>query len=128
MNKKEAAKAWHVNKKEVERVCKHMQVDEKNIPENLQPVYVPSNQTRADPHRFYIYVLEVIANPVFHLEGYDETIIQSCVTQLHHAGLIVLKAGADPDSANYRDYLISADRERFYQWNRSKLNGTFDAI
>ena len=120
MNKKDAAKAWHVKEKDVKRICDHMQIDINNIPEDLQPVYVPAKELRKDPHRFYIYILEVINNPLLVLEDVDETIIQSCVTQLHKEGLIVPKKNADPESTNYRDYVLSADREKFYTWMNSK--------
>ena len=128
MNKKEAAKAWHVNEKDVERICGYMQVDINNIPENLQPVYVPRREVKMDPHRFYIYVLEAIDNPCLRLEGADSDIIRSCVTQLRGIGLIVPKKGTDPDSSDYRDYILSADRELFYQWTNSKARENLNAL
>ncbi len=128
MDKKEAARAWHVSEKDVKRICEHMQVDVKNIPEDLQPVYVPGKKVKMDPHRFYIYVLEVINNPILRLEGVDEDILQSCVTQLRLAGLIVPRKGADPESTDYRDYVLSADRERFYAWSNSKARENFGML
>ena len=116
MNKKEAAVAWHISVKEVKRICKHMQLDPNDIPEDTSPVYVPDKRIAHDPHRFYTYALTVIGNPALHLEGMDELILQSSVTQLSKTGLIVPKAGADPGSADYRDYVISADRQGFYDW------------
>ena len=117
MNKKEAAAAWRVSVKEVKRICKHMQLDVNAIPEDTQPVYVPDKRIASDPHRFYTYALTVIDNPVLHLEGVDQLVLESCVTQLCKAGLIVPKQGTDPASADYRDYVISGDRQRFYDWS-----------
>ncbi len=117
MNRKEAAEAWHVSEKEVKRICEHMQLDVNAIPEDTRPVYVPDKRIASDPHRFYIYALAVINNPVLHLEGVDPLILESCVTQLSRTGLIVPKEGADPGSADYRDYVISADRSAFYDWS-----------
>ena len=117
MNKKEAAAAWRVSVKEVKRICKHMQLDVNAIPEDTQPVYVPDKRAASDPHRFYTYALTVIDNPVLQLEGVDRLVLESCVTQLCKAGLIVPKQGADPASADYRDYVISGDRQRFYDWS-----------
>ena len=117
MNKKEAAAAWHVSVKEVKRICRHMQLDPNAIPGDARPVYVPDKRTASDPHRFYAYALTVINNPVLRLEGVDPLILESCVTQLSKAGLIVPKQGADPESTDYRDYVISADRQRFYDWS-----------
>ena len=59
----------------------------------------------------------MINNPILHLEGVDELILASCVTQLSKTGLIVPKKGADPESSDYRDYVISADRSAFYDWS-----------
>lgn len=117
MNMREAAAAWHVSVKEVKRICRHMRIDLNAIPEDTQPVFVPDKRVATDPHRFYIYVLTVINNPVLHLEGVDELILESCVTQLARSGLIVPKKGADSGSTDYRDYVISADRQGFYDWS-----------
>lgn len=116
MNKKEAAAAWHVSEREVKRICKHMKIDCANIPEDTKPVFVPDKWEALDPYRFYTYTLAVIENPALHLEGMDSLVLESCVTQLCKAGLIVLKKGADPSSADYRDYVISADRQKYYDW------------
>ena len=117
MNKREAAAAWRVSIKDVKRICKHMQIDVNAIPEDTQPVYVPDKRVASDPHRFYTYALTVINNPILHLEGVDELILASCVTQLSKMGLIVPKKGADPESSDYRDYVMSADRSAFYDWS-----------
>ncbi len=128
MNKKEASKAWHVNVNDVVRICEHMQVDADHIPEDLEPVYVPRREVRTDPHRYYIYVLEVVGNPRLKLEGVDEDIIQSCVTQLSRIGLIVPKKGCAPDSTDHRDYILSADREKFYAFSNSRVKEKIGAL
>lgn len=128
MNKKEAAEAWHVSVKDVKRICSHMQIDPSDIPADTQPVYVPDKRVASDPHRFYIYALTVINNPILHLEGVDELILESCVTQLSRAGLIVPKKGANPDSTDYRDYVISADRQAFYDWSDKRTKVEFGML
>ena len=128
MNKKEASQIWGVSEKDVKTICRHMEVDVKNIPEDLVPVYVPDKHVRKDPHRFYIYVLEVIDNPHLILDGVDENIIESCVTQLCKAGLITLKKGKDPASADYHDYVITVDRQRFYDWYDNKGKESLEAM
>ena len=121
MNKREAAAAWRVSVKDVKRICRHMQINVNAIPEDTQPVYVPDKRVARDPHRFYIYALTVINNPILRLEGVDELILASCVTQLSRAGLIVPKKGADPESSDCRDYVISADRAAFYDWSGKRV-------
>ena len=128
MNKKEAAQLWNVPEKSVKKICRHMNIDVKNIPEDLVPVYVPEMHIRKDPHRYYIYVLEVINYPHLVLEGVDTDIIESCVTQLCQTGLIVPKKGKSPASADYHDYVITADRERFYEWYSSKAKQSLNIL
>ena len=128
MNRKEAAEAWNVSEKAVKRICSYMQIDVKQIPEDTQPVYVPDKKVATDPHRFYTYVLEVINNPILHLEGVDDLILESCVTQLRKIGLIVAKNGCDPESTDYRDYVLSADRKAFYDWTRRRAKEEFGIL
>ena len=48
--------------------------------------------------------------------------------QLKEKKLIVLKQGADPDSLNYRDYLLSADRALFNEWYNSLVKDSMSVI
>ncbi len=116
MNKAQAARAWEVSQTEVEMICKEMGIDAENIPEGTVPVYVPNPLYTADSHRYYIYLLEVISNTHMDIRGIDKNILETCVEQLKEKKLIVLKKGADPDSLDYHDYLLSADRSLFHEW------------
>ena len=116
MNKAQAARAWEVSQTEVEMICKEMGIDAENIPEGTVPVYIPNPLYTADSHRYYIYLLEVISNTHMDIKGIDKNVLETCVAQLKEKKLIVLKKGADPDSLDYHDYLLSADRALFYEW------------
>ena len=116
MNAKQAARAWEVSETEVERICEEMELDSDEIPEDTVPVYVPDRIYESNPHRYYIYLLEVIANTHLEIRGVDKSILETCVGQLKEKKLIVLKTGADPDSLDYRDYVLSAERSLFYEW------------
>ena len=110
MNTAEAAKAWEMTEIEVGQICEQMGIDADNIPDDTVPVYTPSRFFQADPHRYYIYLLDVISNTHMELKGFDQNILETCVEQLKEKKLIVLKRGANPDSLDYHDYLMSADK------------------
>ena len=80
------------------------------------PVYVPDRFYESDPHRFYIYLLDVISNTHMEIKGIDNSILETCVAQLKEKKLIALKAKADADSLDYHDYVISADRAVYNEW------------
>ena len=106
----EASKAWEMTEIEVGQICEQMGIDADNIPDDTVPVYTPSTFFHADPHRYYIYLLDVISNTHMELKGIDQNILETCVEQLKEKKLIVLKRGANPDSLDYHDYLMSADK------------------
>lgn len=110
MNRKQASIRWEVSEYEVSKICKHMNIDSKNIPEDTIPVYIPDKRYTKDPHRFYVFVLDVIINSHLEIEGIDPDILATCVEQLRETGLIVLKHGRAVGSVDYRDYMISANR------------------
>ena len=122
MNIKKAASCWEVTEKKARKICKSMGIDPKDIPENLRPIYIPDKRYTKNPHRFYVFVLDVIANTHMDLEGFDSIIIETCVEQLRKAGLIVLKHGVNEGSLDYHDYLISINQELFYNWKNAKMN------
>ncbi len=119
MNKKQAAERWEVSIKTVKKICDHMHLDIKNIPEDLIPVYVP-DKYNYDAHRLYIHIMDVIVNTHLELEGIDPETLDTCIEELKKENLIVLKNGRDPESLDYHDYIISPDRERYYQWCSTK--------
>lgn len=116
MNRAQAAQAWEMSETDVTKICEGMGIDDGNIPDDTVPVYMPDPLYATDPHRYYIYLLEVIANTHLEIKGVDENILKTCVAQLKEKKLIVLKCGAEPDSLDYHDYLLSAERSLFYEW------------
>ena len=62
------------------------------------------------------------------LEGIDADIVATCVEQLTAAGLIVLKHGRPKDSIDYHDYMVSANRTEFYNWQSSKTKNKIELI
>lgn len=105
-----------------------MHLNPKDIPENTIPVYIPDGRYKKDPHRFYVFVLDVIINSHLELEGIDPDITATCVEQLKEAGLIVLKYGRAVGSVDYRDYMISANRAEFYNWKDAKMKSKIEMI
>ena len=128
MNKKQAATIWELTGYQVSKICKHMNLDPKNIPENTVPVYIPDRRYKKDPHRFYVFVLDVIINSHLKLESVDLDIIATCVEQLRTAGLIVPKHGRDESSLDYHDYMISINRTEFYNWQNAKMKNKIEMI
>ena len=128
MNVKRAASLWEVSESMVRKICKQMQLDPKNIPEDTSPIYIPDKRYTKDPHRFYVFVLDVIINSHLELEGIDPDIIATCVKQLRNAGLIVLKHGRAVGSVDYHDYMVSANRADFYNWKVAKMKSKIDMI
>ena len=116
MNKAQASRAWEVTEDEVEIICKEMGINADNIPDDTVPVYVPDKYYKTDPHRYYIYLLDVISNTHLELKGIDQTILETCVAQLKEKKLIILKRGAKPDSLDYHDYVLSAERALYTEW------------
>ena len=128
MNKKQAATRWELSEYEVGKICKHMHLDPKNIPENTIPVYIPDGRYKKDPHRFYVFVLDVIINSHLELEGIDPDITATCIEHLKEAGLIVLKHGRSVGSIDYHDYMVSALRTEFYSWKDAKMKSKIELI
>lgn len=128
MNVKRAASLWEVSESMVRKICKQMQLDPKNIPEDTIPVYIPDKRYTKDPHRFYVFVLDVIINSHLELEGIDPDIIATCVEQLRDAGLIVLKHGRTAGSVDYHDFMVSANRTEFYNWKDAKIKSKIEMI
>ena len=128
MNKKQAAERWEVSEYQVRKICKHMGINPKNIPEDTIPVYIPDKRYKVDPHRFYIFVLDVIINTHYQLEGIDNDIVETCIENLKQAELIVLKHGRSIDSLDYHDYLISPNRELFFNWKNANIKCKLEMI
>lgn len=128
MNKKQAAKKWEISEYQVGKICKYMNLDSKHIPEDTIPIYIPDRRYKKDPHRFYIFILDVIINTHLELERIDADIIATCVEQLNAAGLIVLKHGRPKDSIDYHDYMVSANRTEFYNWQSTKTKNKIELI
>jgi len=101
MNKKQAAERWEVSVYYVGKICKYLGISSRDIPEDTIPVYIPDKRYKADPHRYYIFVLDVIINTHLDLVNVDQDIIETCVVQLKNAGLIVLKHGKAEESVDY---------------------------
>ena len=116
MKVKEASDHWDVSNYQARRICKYMGLDTRNIPENIEPVYIKDKRYKRNPFRFYIYVLDVVINTHLRLEDVDNEIIETCVEQLSELGIIILKRGRSEKSVDYRDYIISPNRELFYNW------------
>ena len=117
MKVKEARDCWEVSIYQVRKICKYMGLDPKNIPKDTEPVYIRDKRYRKNPFRFYIFVLDVIINTHLRLVDIDEDIIETCVEQLRDLGLIILKRGRKKKSVDYRDYIISPNKELFYNWS-----------
>ena len=119
MNIRQAAGRWEVRKKTAKKICRNMQVDPKNIPDDLAPVFLYDGH-QEDPHGLYLAILDVIANTHLDLDGIDRETVATCLTQLRDENLIVAKDGRPSDSGDYHDYIVTPDRERFYEWYGSK--------
>lgn len=128
MNTAQASRAWEISEKEVRLICKEMGLDADNIPEETVPVYVPDRIYESNPHRYYLYLLDVISNTHMEIKGIDKTILETCVAQLKEKKLIVLKTGADPDSLDYHDYLMSAERDLYNDWYNSLIKDSVSLI
>ncbi len=105
-----------------------MHLDAENIPEDTVPVYLPDRFHYTDPHRYYIYLLDAISNTHVEIQGIDKNTLETCVAQLKEKKLIVLKQGADPDSLDYHDYLMSAERATYNEWYGSLMKESMSAI
>ena len=116
MNRAQASRAWEISELEVQSICDNMGIDAENIPDGTIPIYQPNRLYDVDPHRYYIYLLDVIANTHMEIRGIDRSILETCVAQLKEKKLIVLKRGADADSLDYHDYVLSAERALYYEW------------
>ena len=124
MNAAQASRAWEISEKEVRTICKEMGLEADNIPDDTVPVYVPERFYEDNPHRHYIYLLDVIANTHMEIRGVDKAILETCVAQLKEKKLIVLKEGAAPDSLDYRDYLMSAERDIYNEWYNALIKNS----
>ena len=128
MNRAQASRAWEVTEHEVEQICERMGISADSIPDDTVPVYVPDRLYEANPHRYYIYLLDVISNTHMEIQGIDKDILETCVAQLKEKQLIVRKNGADPASLDYRDYLISAETSLFNQWYDAIMKSSMSLI
>ena len=124
MNAAQASRAWEISEKEVRTICKEMGLEADNIPDDTVPVYVPERFYEDNPHRYYIYLLDVIANTHMEIRGVDRAILETCVAQLKEKKLIVLKEGAAPDSLDYRDYVMSAERDIYNEWYNALIKNS----
>lgn len=124
MNVAQASRAWEITEKEVRMICKEMGIETDNIPDDTVPVYVPDRYYEDNPHRYYIYLMDVISNTHMEIRGIDKAILETCVAQLKEKKLIILKAGADRDSLDYRDYLVSAERDIYNEWYNSMIKNS----
>ena len=116
MNTAQASRAWEMPEKDVQIICREMGIDANNIPDETVPVYVPDRFYESNPHRYYIYLLDVISNTHMEIKGIDKQNLETCVAQLKEKKLIVLKAGADPESLDYHDYMMSAEIAPYNEW------------
>ena len=128
MNRAQASRAWEVSEDEVQKICEAMGIDADSIPEDTVPVYVPDPFYAEDPHRFYLYLLAVISNTHMEIKGIDKHILETCVGQLLEKKLIVRKIGADPDSLDYRDFLLSPERALYNEWYGSFVKDSVSLI
>lgn len=128
MNRAQASRAWEISETEVNRICEAMGIDADDIPDDTVPIYVPDPLYEADPHRYYVYLLEVISNTHMEIKGIDKSILETCVSQLKEKKLITLKVGADPDSLDYHDYLMSAERGLYNDWYGSLVKESMSLI
>ena len=128
MNVAQASRAWEITEKEVRMICKEMGIETDNISDDTVPVYVPDRYYEDNPHRYYIYLMDVISNTHMEIRGIDKAILETCVAQLKEKKLIILKAGADRDSLDYRDYLVSAERDIYNEWYNSLIKNSMTLI
>ena len=128
MNIKQASRAWEISETEVQMICKEMGIDTADIPDDTVPVYLPDRFYESNPHRYYIYLLDVISNTHMEIKGIDKEILETCVAQLKEKKLIVLKMGADKDSLDYHDYVISAERALYNEWYDSLVKESMTFI
>ncbi len=128
MNRTQASRAWEMPESEVKRICGEMGIDSDNIPDDTVPVYVPDRFCKTDPHRYYIYLLDVIANTHMEIRGIDKSILETCVAQLKEKKLITLKIGADPASLDYHDYLLSPEIGLYNDWYGSLMKDSMSLI
>ena len=119
MNVTEASHKWEISEKEVDKICREMGIDADNIPDETVPVYLPDRLYEENAHRYYIYLLDVISNTHMEIKGIDKDILETCIEQMKEKKLIVLKTGADKDSLDYHDYIMSADVEAYNGWYNS---------
>ena len=117
MNSAQASHAWEMPESEVKRICEGMGIEPDDIPDDTVPVYVPISYSATEPHRYYTYLLQVIANTHMEIKGIDQDILETCVEQLKEKKLIILKHGADPDSLDYHDYVVYAERALYHEWD-----------
>ena len=109
-------------------MCEAMGIDANNIPDDTVPTYVPNEFYEGDPHRYYLYLLDVISNTHMEIRGIDRDILETCVAQLKEKKLIVLKTGANPDSLDYHDYLMSAELDTYNEWYKSLVKNRLTLI
>ena len=128
MNTKQASRAWELPEKDVAAICKEMGIQTDSIPDGTVPVYVPDPYYQTDPHRYYIYLLDVISNTHMEIKGIDKSILETCVAQLKEKKLIILKNGAKPDSLDYHDYLLSAERALYNEWHNCLVKDSMSLI
>ena len=128
MNTAQASRKWELSEKEVRTICREMGLDAASIPDDTVPVYVPDPLYADNPHRYYLYLLDVISNTHLELRGIEKSSLETCVAQLKEKKLIVLKTGADRDSLDYRDYLMSAERELYNEWYNSLVKDSMNFI
>ena len=119
MDIKQAAERWEVSEATAKNICANMQIDTNNIPDDLVPV-LKFDYLSDDPHSLYLIILGVIANTHLDLEGIDQSTLETCLEELREKELIVAKNSRPEDSNDYHDYIISANREEFYNWNGCK--------
>ena len=127
MNVQQAAARWEVTEKTAKKLCEQMQVDPENIPEDLRPVYT-TDRYRNDPHRVYLELLDVIMNTHLDLGETDPVVLKTCLEQLRKANLIVAKNGRDPASDDYHDYILTSDKEKYYNWYDSKAKNNVNFL
>ena len=128
MNKAQASRVWETTEEKVQKICDKMKIDPENIPDDTIPVYVPDRFYESHPHRYYVYLLEAIANTHMEIQGIDRDVLETCVAQLKEKKLIVLRKSADPDSLDYHDYLISAERAVYDEWYASFMKESTSLI
>ena len=117
MNRAQASRAWKMSDNDVKRICDGMGIDPDDIPDDTVPVFAKNQFSATEPHRYYTYLLQVIANTHMEIKGIDQAILETCVEQLKEKKLIILKHGADPDSLDYHDYVVSAERALYHEWD-----------